>query len=93
MDLFEILHTCYGHNEVVNLFMELELILTKLRPFELSHFRHFSCKVVYGDCAISFSYDFQRIVLKPCIHVVDIMKMYMWAFDEAIIDFDRITGF
>ena len=41
MDLFEIMHTCCGHIEDVHVefLVELELILTELQPFELSHFR------------------------------------------------------
>ena len=41
MDPCESLHTCCGHTENVymGLFMELELILTELQPFEFSHFR------------------------------------------------------
>ena len=41
MDLFETLHTCCGHIEDVHVgfLVELELILTELQPFELSHFR------------------------------------------------------
>ena len=40
MDLFETLHTCCKHNEDVHVgsVMELELILTELWLFELSHF-------------------------------------------------------
>ena len=41
MDLFETLHTCCEHIEDVHVgfLVELELILTRLQPFELSHFR------------------------------------------------------
>ena len=41
MDLFETLHTCCGHiaDVHVGFLVELELILTELQPFELSHFR------------------------------------------------------
>ena len=41
MDLFETSHTCCGHIEDVHVgfWWELELILTELQPFELSHFR------------------------------------------------------
>ena len=38
MDLFETLHNCCGHIED-GFLLELELILTELQPFELSHFR------------------------------------------------------
>ena len=42
MDHFENLHTCCGHIKDMHVafLMELELILTELQPFELSHFRH-----------------------------------------------------
>ena len=41
MDLSETLHTCCGHIEDVHVgfLVELELILTELQPFKLSHFR------------------------------------------------------
>ena len=44
MELFETLHTCYGQNEAVLMaFGGARIILTDLRPFELSHFRqHFA---------------------------------------------------
>ena len=39
-DQFETLQTCDGHIEDVHVaLMALELILTELRPIELSHFR------------------------------------------------------
>ena len=37
--------------------------------------------------------DFRWIVLKPCILIVNIMKMCMWVFDGARITFDIITAF
>ena len=79
MDLFETLHTCFGHTENVHVsfLVELELILTELQPFELSHLGNFlHCRVVvqatfciigYGVCVINSSYSFQWIILKPCI--------------------------
>ena len=33
------------------------------------------------------------LLLKPCIPVADILKMCMWVFDGARINFDRITVF
>ena len=36
----------------------------------------------YRVCVINSSYNFQWIVLKPYILVVDIMKMCMWVIDE-----------
>ena len=75
MDLFETLHTCCGHIEDVHVgfFVELELILTELQPFELSHFSI----VGYGVCVINSSYSFQWTILKPCVLVLDILKMCM----------------
>ena len=77
MDLFETLHTCCGHIEDVHVgfLVELELILTELQPFKLilGNF----CIVGYGVCVINSSYSFQWIILKPCILVVDILKMCM----------------
>ena len=59
--------------------MELELILTELRPFEHSEFKLF-CIVAFGVCVINIFYNFQWIILKPCILVVDILKMCIWVF-------------
>ena len=73
--------------------MKLKLILTELQPFELSHFRQLFCNVGYGVCVINSSYNFQWIILKPCTHVVDFLKMCMLVFDGAKINFDRITAF
>ena len=36
---------------------------------------------------------FQWIFLKLCILVVDLLKMCMWVFDGAKVNFDRITAF
>ena len=54
--------------------MRLELILTELQPFKLSHFRHFCIK---GNeiCVINYSGNFQRMVFKPSMIIVDIMKV------------------
>ena len=57
--------------------MELELILTELQSFELSHYRSLFCIVGYGVCVVNSSYSLQWIILKPCILVVDILKMGM----------------
>ena len=94
MDLFETLHTCCGHIEDVHIgfLMELGLIMTELQHIKLSHYRQL-CIVGYGVCVINSSYSFQWIILKPCILVVDILKMCMWLFDGARINFDRITAF
>ena len=47
----------------------------------------------YRVCVINFSHSFQWIFLKPCISVVDILKMCMWVFGGARINFDKITAF
>ena len=47
----------------------------------------------YRVCVINFSYSCQWIFLKPCILIVDIMKMCMWIFDGARINFHRVTAF
>ena len=39
-----------------------------------------------------FIQSFQWIFLKPCIPVADILKMCMWVFDGARINFDRFTA-
>ena len=44
-------------------------------------------------CGINSWNSFHSIFLKPCILVVDIMKMCMWIFDGARLNFDRITSF
>ena len=57
--------------------MELELILRRLWPLKLSHFRQF-CIVGYGVCVINSSYNFHWTFLKLCLLVADIIKMCMW---------------
>ena len=57
--------------------MKLELILTDLQPIKLSHFMQLFCILGYGDCVINSSNSFSWIILKQCILVVDILKMYM----------------
>ena len=44
-------------------------------------------------CVINSSHTFQWIFLKPCILVVDILKLCIWVFNGAKINFDRITAF
>ena len=73
--------------------MELELILTELPPFELSHFRQCFCNAGYDFCVINFSDNFQWIYLKLCILVVGIIKMCMCILNGACNSFDRITTF
>ena len=73
--------------------MKLEQILTELQHIELSHFRQLFGIVGYGVCVINCSYSFQWIILKSCTLVVKILKMCMWLFGGARINFDRITAF
>ena len=47
----------------------------------------------YRVCVINYSHSFQWIFLKPCIIIVDILKMCMWIFGGARINFDRFTAF
>ena len=47
----------------------------------------------YGVCVISSSYSFQWIFLKPCILIVDILKMCILIFDGTRINLTKITAF
>ena len=47
----------------------------------------------YRVCVINSSHSLKWIFLKPCISVVDILKMCMWVCGGATINFDRITAF
>ena len=47
----------------------------------------------YRVCVINFSHSFLWIFLKSCIPVVDILKMCLWIFGGARINFDGITAF
>ena len=47
----------------------------------------------YRVCVINSSHSFNGSFLKPCIAVADILKMCMWVFGGATINFDRITTF
>ena len=40
-----------------------------------------------------FSHSFQWIVFKPCIQLVNILKICIWSFDEDEINIDRIIVF
>ena len=51
------------------------------------------CPIGYGVCVINLFYSFQWLFLKHCRHIVDILKMCMWVFDEGRIQFDRMTAF
>ena len=65
----------------------------RIMTFELSHFRQFFCIVGYRVCVINSSFSFQWVFLKPCILVVDIMKIGMWVFDGCRINSEGITAF
>ena len=56
--------------------MDLEMILTELPPFELSHFSH---SVVWSLCNQLLP-QFHWIFFKPCILAVGVLKMCMWGF-------------
>ena len=45
------------------------------------------CTVEYGVCVINSSNKFQWMLLKLCRHILDILKMCMWGFDGARINF------
>ena len=47
----------------------------------------------YRVCVINSSHSCEWIFLKPCIPVVNILKMCMWVFGGARINFDRNTAF
>ena len=61
-----------------------------VRPSVCPSVRH---ALRYRDCVIKSSYSFGWIFLKPCIPVVDILKMCIWVFGEASINNDKITTF
>ena len=47
----------------------------------------------YGVYVIISPHSFQWIVFKPCIHLVNLLKMCIWSFDEDEINIDRIIVF
>ena len=59
----------------------------------LTAFLGIFCIVGFGVCVVNSSHNFQWIFFKPCILVVDIMKMCIWGFGGARTNFDRITAF
>ena len=61
--------------------------------FKLSHFCQLVCTVGYRVCVISCYCSFQWMFLKHYRHIVDILKVCMWTFGGARIDYDRITAF
>ena len=78
--------------------IELESILTELLLFKLKYFGSFLpsrvcilaafCLLGYGVCVINSFYSFQWLFFKHCRHIVNILKMCMWVFDGARINFD-----
>ena len=56
--------------------MELELILTELQPFELSHFRHFflHCRVwsLCNQLLLQFSMDHFETMDTCCAYIEDV---------------------
>ena len=68
--------------------MELQLILTELQPFELSHFKQFlHCRVL--GCLINFSHSSMNVseTLQTYCYI---LKICMWVSGRAKINFDRI---
>ena len=74
-------------------FNDAKINFEELQPLELSHFRQLFCNIGYGVCVINSSYNFQWIILKPCILLMDLLKMCLLVFDGAKIYFDKITAF
>ena len=73
--------------------MELGLILTKLRPFELSHFRHFLHYRIWSLCnqlLLQFSMDLFENLLTCCEHNKNVNVVF--TSDGARINFDRIMA-
>ena len=56
----------------------------------ITDFRQLFYILEYDVCVNKFSHRFQWIFFKPAIHFADIMKMYMWDFDEAEIIFTEL---
>ena len=95
MHHFETMHTCCGYIEynACEYLQGKNNFWQKLRHFGLRQFsvcpsvRH---ALRYRVCVINSSHSFQWIFLKPCILVVDILKMCMWVFGGARIFFLKI---
>ena len=86
-DVSQTWQTYCGHIE--NVYVDLELIWTELRFYELSHVSNFlhCMEIVY-----STTRSFQLLFLKLCNRIVDILMMCMWGFDGARINFNRIMA-
>ena len=69
-------------------FDRITAFLTTCKSFKATF-----CIVGYGICVINFSYNFQWIIMKLCMLVMDIMKMCKWVFDEGRINLGRIKVF
>ena len=74
-------------------FDEARINFDRITAYRTLSFQATFCIVGYGVCVIDSSYSFQWIILKPCILVVDILKMCMCLFDAARNNFDRFTAF
>ena len=73
--------------------MEIKLSLTEeLRPFKHSHFRQFYM-IGYVTCVIISSHSFQWIVFKPCVQLINILKLCIWRSDEEKINIDKFIIF
>ena len=76
--------------------MTLDVYRGRKTTMQLSHFRQFFfffCIVGYVVCVINSSYSFQCIFLKPCILVMDIMKIRRWIFDGPIDNLRELRPF
>ena len=65
-------------------------VCLSVRPSVCPSVRH---ALRYRVCVINSSHSFKWIFLKPCIPIVDILKMCMWVFGGIRMKFDRITAF
>ena len=80
MDIFETLHTCCGHKGrcVCGFLMALELIFKGNYGLLNLVVSAAFCTIGFGVCLINSFNSFQRMFLKLCRHIVDILKMCMW---------------
>ena len=78
-------------------FIDEKIIFDKIFSiFNLANFRplHILDNELYCIlCEIISSYSLQRILLKLCRYVTDILKMCMKKFNEEKILFDKFTAF
>ena len=96
IDCFQTVNTLCGHHENVHVafLIKIKLILSKLRPFEVSQFVSQRIFMLgYRICVINFYHNFQWIVFKLCIFVVDMMKDVHVTFVGDENKFNSITTF